>query len=37
MVQYPEGRCPDCGERLYARTNGDDWCPNCVQRRTLAV
>ncbi len=36
MVRYPDGRCPDCGEREFARADGSQWCPNCDRVRALA-
>ncbi|WP_268258127.1 hypothetical protein [Halopiger djelfimassiliensis] len=31
-MNYPYGRCQNCGERLYEHVDGGYLCPNCETR-----
>ncbi|WP_200840348.1 hypothetical protein [Natrialba sp. INN-245] len=31
-MNYPRGKCQDCGERLYEHADGGYQCLNCDQR-----
>ena len=35
-MQYPSGKCHDCGERLYEHVEGGYQCLNCESRYAAA-